>query len=478
MWCRKTSRVSSPVSGQSGTRSSGTDRGKASAQAGGKAATDRALRQGGVLLRWRAGQYGLGFLSALVIARVLGPAGRAQYALPLNLATLVWVGIHLSLESAVARMLGRREVTFEVMTRICLEAALALGVAGFAVMEALGQVLRSSALANASEVSITLVAVSIPFTILAQFVTALLLRQGRTATYGRLLAVSALLQLAGLVGLWAVARLSPETTLAVNLAIQVLIAVVLLAALTRQIDLEAVVTSPPVGMRRRVYGAGISLHLSSIALYLNLRVDLFLVGLLLSARRAGLYSLSTTLAELVLVATWTLSLAALRDQTDLPQEDAVGYTLEFVRQSIVMATGFVLVLSAVSYPLVTLAYGAAWRGSVLPLVILAAGAVGLVIEGPVRGMLFRIARPVTISAFSAGAMILNVVLNLVLIPRLGIDGAALSSLVSYWVAGLLMLMLLSRHTSHPVLVVFSRPRRGDIMVAAVGRVLRLTRVQD
>jgi len=438
----------------------------------------RTLREGGRLLRWRVGQYALGFASTLIIARALGTAGRAQYALPLNLATMVWVAIHLSLESAIARMLGRREVAFEVITRICLEAAVALGVAGLVITEVLGLALRSSALANAGEVTIALAAVSIPFMIFAQFATALLLRRGKATIYGRLQGVSALLQLVLLVGLSASARLSPATTLAVNLGIQALIALIMFVALTREVDVKAVVASPPGGMRLRVYGTGISLHVSSIALYLNLRVDLFLVGVLLGARRAGLYSLSTTLAELVLVATWTLSLAALRDQTDLPQGDAVSYTLEYVRQSLGMATVFVLILIAASYPLVTLAYGPAWRGSVLPLVILAAGAVGLVIEGPVRGILFRIARPLTISVFSAIAMVLNLVLNLVLVPRLGIDGAALASLVSYWIAGLMMLGLLSRYTRGSVLVVFSRPRRDDVVVTSASRILRLlTRAQ-
>src|SRR5947208_4591042 len=72
---------------------------------------EMALRSGGRLLAHRTAQYGLAFLSGIIITRQLGPTGRAGYALPLALTAIVWVVLHLSIEAAAQRLLGRREAT-------------------------------------------------------------------------------------------------------------------------------------------------------------------------------------------------------------------------------------------------------------------------------------------------------------------------------------------------------------------------------
>jgi len=51
----------------------------------------------------RLAQYGLLFVSALLVARALGPEDRARYALPLALAAGVASLLHLSLEGARRR---------------------------------------------------------------------------------------------------------------------------------------------------------------------------------------------------------------------------------------------------------------------------------------------------------------------------------------------------------------------------------------
>ena len=81
-----------------------------------------ARRQGGSFVILRTAQQAIGLITAIVIARSLSPAQRAQYALPLALAGLVWAGSHLSLDSAAGRLLGRREAKPEEVAS-CLAGA-------------------------------------------------------------------------------------------------------------------------------------------------------------------------------------------------------------------------------------------------------------------------------------------------------------------------------------------------------------------
>src|SRR6187551_3356378 len=77
-----------------------------------------AMGGGGRLLGFRAVQFVFLFLLSLIATRALGPEGRAQYALALNLATMVWVVSHLSVEQSVARMMAREEASLAELSRL------------------------------------------------------------------------------------------------------------------------------------------------------------------------------------------------------------------------------------------------------------------------------------------------------------------------------------------------------------------------
>ena len=86
--------------------------------------------------------------------------------------------------------------------------------------------------------------------------------------------------------------------------------------------------------------------------------------------------------------------------------------------------------------------------------------VALAIEGPARDLLIRIAPPLVISAAAGAGLVLNVILNFALIPWLGISGASVASVISYWLAGGLMLYLLSRYGEVPMKIAVKLPRRA------------------
>jgi O-antigen/teichoic acid export membrane protein len=101
-------------------------------------------------------------------------------------------------------------------------------------------------------------------------------------------------------------------------------------------------------------------------------------------------------------------------------------------------------LAAVSYPAIVVLYGHEWKGSAVPLVILAVAAVAITLAWSVYGYLVREGRLRDISVITLGSLAANIVLNLILIPLIGIIGAALASLVTYWALGLLLALRFRR----------------------------------
>jgi O-antigen/teichoic acid export membrane protein len=421
------------------------------------------LRSGGRLLGFRAVQFVFLFLLSLVVTRALGPDGRGQYALALNLATMVWVVSHLSVEQSVARMLARKEASMVELCHLSSLFALVLGLLGTAVTLAIGLATRDSLLGDASTATVVLAAATIPFTLIGQMATALLLRTGELRAYGWIIAGAAVAQFSLVLGLELGTGLTPGWAMLGALATIALMGLSLTAVLARRVGLGALTPVTEWRLVRSALHIGIRLQPASMALWLNLKIDLLLVGLLTTTHQAGLYSLSATLADIVFVSVSTIGLAALETQTRADSKAAISYTMDFISQNLGLAVALGLIAAAISYPFIVLVYGSVWSASVVPFALLMPAVVALAIEGPARDMLIRIAPPLVISAAAATGLALNVGLNFLLIPWIGIAGASLASVVSYWVAGGLMLYLLSRYGEVPMKRVLRMPRRSDAL---------------
>jgi O-antigen/teichoic acid export membrane protein len=106
-------------------------------------------------------------------------------------------------------------------------------------------------------------------------------------------------------------------------------------------------------------------------------------------------------------------------------------TARLIRETL-LAGGFLAIVAAVLAPfLVPLIYGPAFEGSVAPLLILLPGIVALSCGRIAMADLIRRNMLERAAAISVAVMLLNVALNLGLIPSFGAIGAATASLISY-----------------------------------------------
>jgi len=104
------------------------------------------------------------------------------------------------------------------------------------------------------------------------------------------------------------------------------------------------------------------------------------------------------------------------------------------------------------------------------------GVVALSAGKVVGGYVSGIGRPGINSYVSIGSFVVNVVVNLILIPRFGIVGASAASLVSYTLSALWITAIAARITRTP-LVGFWIPRVTDVrfsvaMIAGLVRRMR------
>jgi O-antigen/teichoic acid export membrane protein len=430
---------------------------------------DASLVRGAELLGFRAVQLGVGFLSGLVIARALGPTGRAEYALPLALATTVLVLSHLSMEAAIARLLARGEATAVQLTGLASSASLVLGLIGTGLCLGAGFLLPSDVLGDASRTALVLAAASVAPMLYALLAAAIMFRLGQLRAYGTIQALTAVGQLVLLLLLELSTGLSPESVLALNVLLVVITGLAMAVCLAVRLSPGGLYPTLDRDLVSRALRTGVVMHPSSLALFLNLRIDLFLVAAYLGAEEAGLYSLAVVLAELVYVAGATLGIAARRDQADLPEQESAEYTADVTRQGLALSLVLAALVAALSYPFVTLVYGDEWSAAAAPLAVLVFASVVLTVHGPVWNLLVRVGRPSRISIAAIVGVLFNVLLNLAMIPWLGLVGAAISSVLSYLLATALLLVQMRDATSIPIGQAIRPPRPEDAVRRAARR---------
>jgi len=194
---------------------------------------------------------------------------------------------------------------------------------------------------------------------------------------------------------------------------------------------------------RSLIATGGRFHLATVTLALNVRADLLVVGALTTSHATGLYSLGVTLADAAGFASVTLAQSAISVQVSDSQR-AAAYTVAFARRSLRAAAAIGAVALVLLYPFIRLAYGPAWTGATIPCLILLASVVLATPELPVRSIIILRGGTGALVRVAAAALVVNLGLDFVLVPLLGLIGASLASLVS---AGVFTLLTFHAFTS-------------------------------
>jgi O-antigen/teichoic acid export membrane protein len=403
-------------------------------------------------------QVGLAMVASFVIARLLGPTGRGAYVtltlLPGTLYAFGTFGIPASLtvfsgRGAGLRSLERRAVLFGLSLSALLIAAALVAL----------PLLSGSVLQTAPASLIPWVLAAIPFQLTGSLMGSVLYGRQRIRGYNTI----AVAQSAAVVVL--VVALVAGAGLGVFGAVLAYVATTIGGAAAIGLELRRAIRDDDGAGKpastREVFGYGLRLYPSAIAGFFNYRADIYLLNwLLASARSTGLYSLSVTFAELLFYVPDSVASIFLPRVAAASSEGSDASPAEVARLTLLVTAvvGMLLVPGAAILIAVLLP---AFVDSFLPLVILLPGVVALSLVKVLNVYLVGRGHPQPTVVASGTSLVANLGLNLVLIPTLGIAGAACSSLVSYTLNAA-MVVRASRTLSGEPIRAFVVPRTGDV----------------
>jgi O-antigen/teichoic acid export membrane protein len=184
---------------------------------------------------------------------------------------------------------------------------------------------------------------------------------------------------------------------------------------------------------RKAVNYGWKQHLSAVISFVNLRVDLFFVNLFLAPASAGIYYVAIQFGESMWIISKVVSTVLLPRLAELHDQEQTRLQLTpLITRLVFNFTALAaLVVAVLIKPVVTLLWGKDFSQVanvlwwLLPGIVMWSATRIIAYDFAARG------RPELNSYLAGIVLVINVALNVILIPRVGIIGGAISTTVAY-----------------------------------------------
>jgi O-antigen/teichoic acid export membrane protein len=386
-----------------------------------------------------------GALGGVIIARVVGPTVRGEYA-----AVTAWMGVLLLVggigqSTALVYYVAREPLRARDYVATSRAMMMVTGLVALVAGLLLAPVLSHGLPTVTTGYRIAFGASIVTF-VGGSFTASLLARDLRRWNVVRV--TQPAFSLIAIVVLWQLRQLTLDTALFV-IAATTLLQLVWAYRYCRCTGLAR--GHARVALVRPLLGYGTAQIVTMAPATLNAQLDQLVLSQTVPAADLGRYAIAVSISLIPVPLVTAIGNVAFPRLAG--QREVTAATRQLQRLSVLASAGLAAAMlvpvAAVAYWLVPLVFGAAYRGAVPLLWVLTPGAVFLAC-GQVTGDLLRATHQLAIVAWAEGiASIFTVVLLFALLPLVGVYGAAIASTVSYGVALAVMLRRLlwqSRHS--------------------------------
>jgi O-antigen/teichoic acid export membrane protein len=375
----------------------------------------------------------LGLGTASLAARVLGPTGLGQYAIAMLLPTLLATFLNLGISPANVFFVGRGSVNAKVAARASFQIWAGLALAGAVAAALIIPLYGQQIFPGVTSSMLWLALLVFPLVLLQVYLASVLqgLQDFRRYNLALLLQPGVMFILLATLFVF---RVSSVTSVILASVIAHSVDSVVTWILLRQ-------TFTPVqdddsdlwGYSKKAIGYGYRAHLSNVLSYVNYRADTYLVNLLLHPAAAGVYVIAVAMTEKLWVLSQAVSTVILPRLSELDSEEEVR------RQITPLLVRWVMMITLLAAVLLAITSGLLIRVFFGVEYLTARSTLWVLLPGVVLGGLSRIlandiaarGRPELNMYTATLVVIINVTLSVLLIPPMGVLGAALSTSIAY-----------------------------------------------
>jgi O-antigen/teichoic acid export membrane protein len=390
----------------------------------------RFTRQVGITLITKVGNLSLSIAVAAIIARWLGPEGKGMLALALLVPGMLGLFLSGGINVANVYFAGSKRLDVPALSANSVGFTILITIPGFAIVLVLASVGWLGAVVPGVPTWIVLLAMlGFPTNLLNGFFSTILQGLQRIEMVNLINLVQRIITLSLTILLVIVWKLSLLGALVAVLASWALSLIVSCMALRR----HGGVLTPKwsYSVLRTTLSFGLRGHIGNVLQFFNYRLDMFIVNFFLGPAGVGIYTVTVRLAELLWYLPNAVGFVIFPKAAASEPEEMNAFTPRVFRITLGLTALGALGLGVIGRPVINFVFSSAFIGAYMPLLVLLPGVVLLggskVLTNEIAGRGY----PHYNSLNAALALVVTVVLDLVLIPRYGVLGAALASSTAY-----------------------------------------------
>ena len=382
----------------------------------------------------------LGLAAAIIIARVLGPSGKGAYTLIILVPTLLATFGTLGIGVANLYFVGKRKYKIADITSNSVVLASGLGILFAASFLAYFYYFHPSFLKGADPICVLIATLVLPFSLLTAYFSHILLGEQKINKRNLTILVQSISFLALLLFFLFIEQSVLSTIMAwVFATIVTTITSILIVRKLTPIRL-----SFHFPLFKDSVKFGVQGYLGLVISFLVYRVDMFMVNFFMSITFVGYYSVAVGLAETLWFFPGAVGMVILSRTPRSSSEDANESTPRICRNTIFLTLLAAVLLFVFGKTIINLFFGASFLPALKPMWILLPGIVAVSINKVLCNELIGRGKPIIGTIAAVVSLIINIPLNLLLIPVWGISGAAFASTVSYSVCTVVPLIAFMR----------------------------------
>ncbi len=394
--------------------------------------------------------------SGVISARFLGPTGRGVLA-----ALVLWPSVIAAVGS-----LGVLEATsyFSANNRVDRQSVVGASTILLAVLAivllALGVPLLGSVLASHGPEAVwlgRLALVGVPLTLFTTAFSVAVLGAGRTALFNVLRSVQAVVALIGACALAAAGSESVASFLMVVIAAQAANFVVATVACMAVIGPPK---RPTPATIRALLTFGVKSHAGYVATVLNSQLAQLVMSMMLAATALGLYTVAVSFTTIVLVGSNAIVVTTFARLAANDAADKMELLGRSVRAALALGLAAAVPIIVAAPVVVSALFGDAYLPAVPAMRILAVGAVLLGVNGVLTAALNAFGSPLAASHAQIISLAATLILLPLLLPVVGLTGAAAASAVAGGAATIYLIRAVRRRLCCSVGALV-KPRRAD-----------------
>jgi O-antigen/teichoic acid export membrane protein len=365
-------------------------------------------------------------VTGVLTARLLHPSGRGEVAAIVAWAGLVYLLSSVSIREAFVYHECRRAAPASQVVGTAVAMVGVLAIAGIAASQVVVPLVFDSQGPEVVATARTFMVMALP--LMGYEVAIGLLEAHQRFGWVAISRVALPASIAtGIFLAWAADRVTVTAVLAIHTLSYTALTVALLALLVGRIGISA----PSMSLARSALRYGVRVQGQTLGSLANSRLDVVVMPAVVTTTDIGRYSVAVSAASIIMPVFGQLKSVVFAYGARRDSVDAMPLVERTLRVVLIASAVAALLLALVAPVLVRVLYGADFGGAVAPLRLLLPGMIFWSGTSILAGGLNAVNRPASSSRAQLMGVAVTVIGLLVLLPSLGIAGAALTSSVAY-----------------------------------------------